>query len=82
MADASTPDDDGTVDGELPPGRRVRAARQRLGLTQVDLAQAVGVSRQTVISMETGDYAPSVFLALKVAQRLSTTVEELWGGVT
>jgi len=46
---------------------------------QVELAQQVGVSRQTVITMETGDYAPSVYLALRVARVLGTTVEALWG---
>jgi putative transcriptional regulator len=50
-----------------------------MGLTQVDLAEAVGVSRQTVITLETGDYAPSVYLALRVARTLGTTVEALWG---
>jgi putative transcriptional regulator len=42
------------------------------------MAEAINVSRQTVISMEAGGYAPSVFLALKVADALSTTVEALW----
>jgi putative transcriptional regulator len=49
-----------------------------MGLTQADLAASVGVSRQTIISMETGDYAPSVFLAIRVARTLGTNVENLW----
>ncbi len=57
----------------------VRARRKEAGLTQQALAEAVGVSRQTIISMETGDYAPSVYLALKVARSLGASVEELWG---
>jgi putative transcriptional regulator len=57
----------------------VRLRRRVVGLTQADLAVAVGVSRQTIISMESGDYAPSVLLALRVARELQTTVEELWG---
>jgi putative transcriptional regulator len=57
----------------------VRARRKEAGLTQQQLADAVGVSRQTVISMESGDYAPSVFLALAVARALDTSVEALWG---
>ncbi|MFN8075148.1 MAG: helix-turn-helix transcriptional regulator [Kineosporiaceae bacterium] len=61
------------------PGARIKARRRTLGLTQVDLAQAVAVSRQTVISMETGDYAPSVYLALKVAAVLQVSVEDVWG---
>ena len=56
----------------------VRAARQRAGLTQAELAAAVGVSRQTVVAVEAGDYAPSVYLALSLAARLATTVEALF----
>jgi putative transcriptional regulator len=60
-------------------GELVRARRREMGLTQQELASAVGVSRQTIISMETGDYAPSVYLALRVAGALESTVEALWG---
>lgn len=62
-------------------GRRnaVRAARLAAGLTQADLADAVGVSRQTVVALEAGDYAPSVYLALAAAARLGATVEDLFG---
>ncbi len=56
----------------------VRNRRKEVGLTQQQLADAVGVSRQTVISLESGDYAPSVYLALAVARALETTVEALW----
>jgi putative transcriptional regulator len=56
----------------------VRVQRRLAGLTQADLAAVVGVSRQTIISMETGDYAPSVFLAIRVARALGTSVESLW----
>jgi putative transcriptional regulator len=59
-------------------GTRIRAARRASGLTQQDLATAVQVSRQTIITMETGDYAPSVYLALKIARALGTSVEQLW----
>jgi putative transcriptional regulator len=59
-------------------GGRIRRRRTAVGLTQQALADAVEVSRQTVISMETGDYAPSVYLALRVARALDTTVEALW----
>ena len=62
-------------------GRRngVRAARTSTGLTQAELAEAVGVTRQTVVAVEAGDYAPSVYLALAIAQRLGGTVEGLFG---
>jgi putative transcriptional regulator len=57
----------------------VRGARLAAGYTQQSLADAVGVTRQTVISIESGDYAPSVLLALRVARCCESTVEELWG---
>ena len=57
---------------------RVRAARVSAGLTQAELAKAVGVSRQTVVALEAGDYAPSVYLALRIAAALATTVEDLF----
>jgi putative transcriptional regulator len=60
-------------------GARIRAGRRGAGLTQQDLAKQVAVSRQTIISMETGDYAPSVYLAIKIARALGVTVESLWG---
>jgi putative transcriptional regulator len=62
-----------------PSGARVRARRREVGLTQQELASRVDVSRQTIISMETGDYAPSVYLALRIGRELDATVEDLWG---
>ena len=47
-------------------------------LTQQQLADMVMVSRQTIVSIEGGDYAPSVKLALLLAKKLVTTVEELF----
>ena len=60
-------------------GTRIRAVRKEAGFTQQSLAAAVEVSRQTIIAMETGDYAPSVYLAIKIARALNTSVEALWG---
>jgi putative transcriptional regulator len=57
----------------------VRAARTASGITQAELAGAVGVTRQTVVAVEAGDYAPSVYLALAIARRLGGTVEALFG---
>lgn len=56
----------------------VRAHRKARRLTQADLAAEVGASRQTIIAIEQGDYAPSVFLALRIARVLGATVEELF----
>lgn len=57
----------------------VRGARTTLELTQAELAAAAGVTRQTVVAIEAGDYAPSVYLALALAERLGRSVEELFG---
>jgi putative transcriptional regulator len=57
---------------------RVRIARLLRDLTQAQLAEAVGVTRQTVVAIEAGDYAPSVYLALEVARVLGESVEALF----
>lgn len=56
----------------------LKSVRKTAGLTQAQLAQLTGVSRQTIISTERGDYAPSVYLALRIAKTLGTTVEEIF----
>lgn len=56
--------------------RRFRFDRGEL--SQQKLAEMVSVSRNTIISIERGDYAPSVKLALLLARVLETTVEELF----
>ena len=76
MAPPSGPVRAPAADGAV--GARIKAARRSAGLTQQDLAAAVQVSRQTIIAMETGDYAPSVYLAIKVARALGSSVEQLW----
>lgn len=59
-------------------GSPIRDRRKVDKLTQAELADAVGVSRQTIVAIEKGDYSPSVFLALRIARELDTTVEELF----
>jgi putative transcriptional regulator len=56
--------------------RRFRFDRGEL--SQQQLANMVSVSRQTIVSIERGDYAPSVKLALLLAEKLGTKVEELF----
>ena len=51
---------------------------ERGELSQQQLADMVGISRQTIVSIEKGDYAPSVKLALLLAEKLETTVEGLF----
>ena len=57
---------------------RVREIRAQHGITQGTLAEHVGVSRQSINYIEQGTFAPSVYLALKIADVLGTTVEELF----
>lgn len=56
----------------------VQEHRKENQLTQVELAEVVGVTRQTIISIEKGNYVPSVALALKLADALNTSVEKLF----
>ena len=56
----------------------LRKRRSMRGWTQQELARRVGVTRQTVISIEKGKYSPSVGLALGLAEVLETTVEGLF----
>ena len=56
--------------------RRFRFERGEL--SQQQLSEMVSVSRNTIVSIERGDYAPSVRLALLLAEKLETTVEELF----
>lgn len=57
---------------------RLGEHRERAGLTQGELAEAVGVTRKTVNTVERGHFVPSTVLALRMARALATTVEELF----
>jgi len=57
---------------------RVRELRAAAGLRQEDLARRVGVSRQTIISIENGRYNPSLELAWRLSRELGTTIEGLF----
>lgn len=56
----------------------LKEERLKNGLTQVELAEMVGVSRQTIFSIEISKYVPSVTLSLKLARALGKTVEQLF----
>jgi putative transcriptional regulator len=56
----------------------VREERTKKELTQVQLSEMVNVSRQTIISIETSRYTPSVILAIKLATVLGKKVETLF----
>ncbi len=57
---------------------RVQRVRQRANVTQEALGAAVGVTRQTIIAIERGNYTPSVLLAIKLARYFGMRVEELF----
>ena len=57
---------------------RVRELRVKLGLTQEALADQVEVTRQTVISIEKGEYVPSLLLAMKLARVFREPVENIF----
>lgn len=57
---------------------RVRELRTQRGMTQEDLAERVAVSRQTIISIESGRYNPSIMLAYKLAFTFGMPIEELF----
>jgi len=57
---------------------RIRELRARKNLTQAELADAVGVRRETIVFLERGKYNPSLKLAHDVAVVLDTTIDELF----
>lgn len=57
---------------------RLRVARAERNVSQAELARAAGVSRQTISSIETGQYCPSTILALRLARVLDERVEDLF----
>jgi putative transcriptional regulator len=57
---------------------RVRVGRAERDFSQEQLAQAAGVSRQTISSIETGQYTPSALLAFRIARVLDMPVDRLF----
>jgi putative transcriptional regulator len=57
---------------------RVRELRTERHLSQVEVAAALGVSRQTVISIENGRYSPSLPLAFQIARFFGSTVDDMF----
>ena len=56
----------------------IKELRKSKGLPQEELAAAAGVSRQTIIALDTDKYSPTLALAMKLARHLGSTVEELF----
>ena len=57
---------------------RIKDLRKELCVTQEDLALAVGVTRQTIISLENGKYNASLQLAFKIAKYFGTSIENVF----
>ncbi|NLK52573.1 MAG: helix-turn-helix transcriptional regulator [Syntrophomonadaceae bacterium] len=57
---------------------RLREMREDKGMTQEEVAIRVGVSRQTIISLEKGRYNPSILLAYRLARLFESSIEELF----
>lgn len=57
---------------------RLKVARAERELSQSELAERAGVTRQTISSIETGQYCPSALLAFVIAKRLGKRVDELF----
>ena len=57
---------------------RIEEIRKEQGIRQEDFAKALGVSRQTISSLERGRYNPSIFLAFKIARYFGLTIEDVF----
>lgn len=57
---------------------RLKAARASLDLSQQELADQVGVSRQTISAIEKGDYNPTIHLCIAICKVLHKTLDELF----
>lgn len=57
---------------------RIEQIRKERGIRQDEFAKIMGVSRQTISSLETGRYNPSIFLAYKIAKYFGMTIEDVF----
>ena len=57
---------------------RIEQIRKELGIRQEEFAKAMGVSRQTISSLENGRYNPSILLAHKIAKYFHMTIEDVF----
>ena len=57
---------------------KLKAARAALGLTQQELGERVGVTRQTILAIERGDYNPTIKLCVEICKSLGKTLDELF----
>ena len=57
---------------------RIEAIRKERGIRQEEFAKSIGVSRQTISSLENGRYNPSILLAHRIAKYFGMTIEEVF----
>lgn len=57
---------------------KIKVFRAMYDLTQEDLAQAIGVTRQTILAIEKGKYVPSLELAFRIARYFKVNIEEVF----
>ncbi len=57
---------------------RLKAARALKGMSQKDVAEAVGVTRQTINAIESGDYNPTINLCIAICKALGKSLDELF----
>jgi len=68
----------GNTGNGTPMKNKIKVFRAMHDLTQEDLAQAIGVTRQTILAIEKGKYVPSLDLAFKIARNFNVTIEEVF----
>ena len=62
----------------MPKNLKLKAARAEKDLTQSALAEAAGVSRQTINAIEKGDYNPTIRLCIAICRALDKTLDQLF----
>ena len=70
--------DKSIIKREIIVKNRIEEIRKERGIKQEDFAKSMGVSRQTISSLENGRYNPSIILAFKIAKYFDTTIEEVF----
>lgn len=68
----------GSTETLKPMKNKIKVFRAMHDLTQEDLAQAIGVTRQTILAIEKGKYVPSLDLAFRISRHFSVNIEEVF----
>ena len=66
------------IGDDMGKNLRLKAARAMMDMSQQQLAESVGVSRQTIIAIESGDYNPTIKLCVAMCKVLGKTLDELF----